>query len=110
MQHLTQTKQGELLNTQLNAEETPKPQSGKLIEREQMKDTPFWIIGTEENGYFGTLGKYQITSTFPTKRAVEDHIETKVWEIIMKVAGIVANDLIEANERIKTNKQPVSKI
>lgn len=110
MQHSTNKKQGELLNTQLNVEGTPNSPSGKLIEREQMKDTPFWIIGTEENGYFGTLGKYQITEKFPTKQAVENHVETKVWEIIMKVAGIVANDMIEANERIKANRQPINKI
>lgn len=110
MQQSTQTKHSELLNTQSNAEETHKPNSSKLIEREQMKDTPFWIIGTEDTGYFGTLGKYQITTNFPTKEAVTNHIETQVWEIIMKVAGIVAADLIEANEKIKANKNPITRV
>lgn len=102
-------KQQELLQSQTNTE-NPNSTSSKLIEREQMNDTPFWIIGNQENGYIGTLGKYQITENFPTKEAVTQHIETKVWEIMLKIAGIVAADLIEQNEKLRANRNPITKI
>lgn len=110
MQQSTQQKHTELLNTQLNAEENHNSTSSKLIEREPMENTPFWIIGTNEEGYFAVLGKYQITEKFPTKQAVRDHIDIFVWEIIMKIVGIIASDLIIENDRINQKRNPVTKI
>lgn len=103
MSALTQTKQRDLLNTQNNTEETHNLNS-KLIEREQMEDTPFWIIGNEETGYFGVMGKYQITEKFPTKEGVKNHIETKIWDIMMKVVSIITQAMLEEHDRAKENK------
>lgn len=102
-------KQQELLASQMNAEKHSN--SSELIQRVQMKDTPFWIIGTPETQYFGTLGKYQVTEKFPTIQAVQDHIENGIWEMIIKIAGIVAADLIEQNDKIKNKQQfPINKV
>lgn len=110
MSSSTPTKQGDLLNTQSNADGTHNSTYSKLIEREPMQNTPFWIIGTEEEGYFATLGKYQITEKFPTKQAVKDHIDTQVWEIIMKIVGIIASDMIMENDRVNQKRNPITKI
>lgn len=109
MSYSTGTKQRDILNTQNNAEETHNSNSIKqLQEREQMAESPFWIIGNEEDGYMGTLGKYQITERFPTKEAVQQHFETATWNIILKLSGIVAAELIEQHEKIKEKQNPIS--
>lgn len=112
MSHLTQTKQRDILNIQNNAEETHKSESGELIKRKQMENTPFWIIGDDETGYFGTLGKYQITERYPTQEAVQNHIETQTWDIILKCAGIIAEYVINEHEQVtaKQNPNPITKI
>lgn len=108
MSYSTGTKQRDILNTQNSAEETPNSNSIKqLNEREKMEHAPFWIIGNEEEGYMGTLGKYQITERFPNKESVQQHFETEMWNMIIKIAGIVAADLIEQHEKIKEKENPL---
>lgn len=109
MSYSTGTKQRDTLNTQLNVEDIPNSDYMKqLNERQQMENSPFWIIGNEEDGYMGTLGKYQITERFPTKEAVQQHFETAAWNIILKLCGIVAADLIEQHEKIKEKQNPIA--
>lgn len=108
MSNSTNQKQGEQLNTQNSAEETHKSNSYKLIDREAMENTPFVIVGNEDTGYFGTLGKYKITENFPTKEAVTNHVETYTWEIIMKIVAIIAQDLIDMHDKIISKQNPIS--
>lgn len=109
MSDTTPTPQGDILRTQLGVDEPHNSTYSKLLEREPMEDTPFWIIGSEKEGYFATLGKYQLTEKFPTKDGVQNHIDTKVWDIVMKVVGIVASELITEHEKTKA-KNPITNI
>lgn len=77
--------QSELLNTQMNAEDPNKENSGKLIEREQIPGSPFWIIGDEEKGYFLAFNKWQLTEYMRTKQDIKENLETNKWDIILKL-------------------------
>lgn len=105
MSHSTTSKQRELLNTQNNAEADNNSNSSQLIEREQVKHSPFWIVGTTEKGYFLTMGKYKISPTFKSKLELLVYKEECEWEIVITIAGIIASDLIMQNETQRNETQ-----
>lgn len=55
----------------------------ELITRENVKDTPFVIIGTPE-GYFGSMGPYRITEV-RSKTEVKKELEAITWNRIVQV-------------------------
>lgn len=88
------TEHSALLNTQLNAEESPtKQKSSELVEREQIVDTPFWIIGNKETGYFLTMGKYRLTEPMKTKTAVRTYLRANTWNVTLQMCLLVYNDV-----------------
>lgn len=101
MSHSITSKHADILNTQLNTEENPSSKSSKLIEREQLTGTPFWLVGNEEQGYRIIMGKWAITEIYKTKIEALLIIKDEQWQTTLKLAGIVAQDLIEQNEKRK---------
>ena len=56
-------------NTQHSVEEN---QNNSKFTNEELNNTPFRIIGSEEQGYAIALGKYRLTTLQPTKdKAIE---------------------------------------
>lgn len=90
----------------MNVENPINSNSSKLIEREEIEGTPFWIIGEEEKGYFLSFGKWKLTEDLATKEDVFLHLTTNKWEIILKMILCMKNieqNLNEANELITKN-------
>lgn len=91
-------KHAEQLNIQNNAEQNSNSNSS-LIEREPVEGTPFWIVGNSEKGYIGVLGKYQITENQTNKQEVLNYIDENMWKVVMIIAGSIATDLINENNK-----------
>lgn len=96
----TKLKQQELLQSQTNAQETHKQNSGEhLIEQGQIQGWPFkWIKKDEE--FILVFGKYKINDR--PLISIEDihaYIELETGNIFMKMSFIIAGDAIEAYER-----------
>lgn len=95
--------QNDLLNTLTNAGGNQhKPPSGnttdndqddndQLIEREQIPNTPFWIIGNKTDGYYLVMGKYRLTEVKNTKEEVKTHLLENIWHVILSMI-IAVND------------------
>lgn len=96
MQKSTNNKQEELLNTQLNAEETHKENSS-LFDSEPVVNTPFTMV-TTETGTFLTMGNYRITEPYQTKEEAKDQLNN-IWDIMLKLAIIVAQTEIKTREK-----------
>lgn len=106
MSKSTKHKQKELLSTQLNVEETPNSNSSEdLIERIQIKTTPFWIIGQKEKGYFLVMGKHQISEIMETIEEVENYLTTYTWDITLKLCLIIYNDVQKELNNQKQTEQ-----
>lgn len=115
MSNSTVTKHGDLLDTQLNAENNHNKNSGevitsKLLEREQEEGTPFTLVRSEE-GYTILLGLYAITPTFKTKRQLAQFRKKNTWNIIVNVLHamldfhkLINQKEINAREEAKENK------
>lgn len=105
MSNSTGTKHRELLNTQLNAEETHNKNSSELIFREAIEHTPFYLVGTEENGYFITMGRFKLTENQPTKEKAINQLTIEQWNIVMRMSAIIhesiANEAIQQIDTIK---------
>lgn len=81
-----------------NEKQTPE----KHITNEEIKDTPFRIIHTEEIGWFAALGQHRVTETFKTKKEVEKEIDKPTWRTITNVMVTIATQVQEIAERAKT--------
>lgn len=91
-----------------NAEENNNSNSGeikKLVEREQVEDTPFWIVGNKEIGYCLTLGKWKISEYMETMEAVLEYIEKENWKLILTLIGVVIEDMTSDEIRKEMKKR-----
>lgn len=107
MQKQTITKQKDILNTQENAEETNKENSS-LIVREQIPNTPFYIIKNLENKWFLVMGDHRITELKETKEEALDELENNKWFITMSMAAIVLEKMLAEKKYWK--KEPLNKV
>lgn len=101
-------KHQELLNIQTNADET-NADNKKLISREQIPNSPFWMIYyPEEKQLQITMGKYLIT---PAPIEAEDiitainkaqyHLENNKWDIMLTVALCAITDILSQRDKNK---------
>lgn len=81
-QNITQSKQERNQNKQ-------KSGSEQKIEREQIENTPIYVIGNEEQGYCLTISNYRITTTKETKEEAIKTLETNKWDIICNIIIIL---------------------
>lgn len=105
MQQSTKRPAQELLNTQLNAGDNHKQDSGKLIERIPIEKTPFWIVGNKEDGYRLIMGKYAITNKFPSIIDAEEYLNENQWEIILTMVIVVTKKMQEEENNIKKQQK-----
>lgn len=97
------TKQLDTLNMQTYAEENQNKQnSSKLIHREPITNTPFWIIGNEQTGYFITIKDFRITEIYKTIQEAKECLVKEQWNIITRLIPIVYEIMIK--EIIKEEK------
>lgn len=88
-----------MLNTQLNAENelnNSNSNSEELQTREQLRGTPFWIVGSKDQGFQIIMGKYSLLDKPAiTKEAAEWELDIDQWNIISKMMIITYNTLEE---------------
>lgn len=95
------TNQREQLHTQNNVEPQDNKNSGKLLHREQIENTPIWVIGSEERGYFLAIGHNQVTGRKKTIEEAKADLEIKKWDIILVAIGIITEKLLQEKEWLK---------
>lgn len=61
---------------------------------EEMKNAPFSMV-EGERGWFAVMGKYRLTEGERTKDELVDYIESKPYEIIMRVTYAMLQELKE---------------
>lgn len=84
-------KQAELLASQISAEDQNKGDSSNLVYREQIENTPFWIISTNDKDYFLVMGNHRLTEPQDTAQKVKIKLIENMWEIMMNVTLILIN-------------------
>lgn len=63
-------------------------ESEELVTREEIKDTPFHIIGVRGE-YFGSLGRHRITEPKKQKQTIKKELEKMTWNRIVQVILIL---------------------
>lgn len=106
-------KQQELLNIQNNVEETNPHKQNSIWDREQLKNTPFWVVGNPEIGYKITMGKYSIIDGEPIQAKdllsailiAEGYLQEHLWDVVLSIALIAYTDIKYRHEgQNDTNK------
>lgn len=88
------TNQQELLHSQNNAEGPHKQNSSKLISRNPIPNTPFWIVEQpDEGGFFIIMGQWKITHNYRTEKDCLQALEDDKWNIILRIAGCICEDI-----------------
>ncbi len=75
---------GELEGTH---KEGSSSQNEELIKREDIKDSPFQVVTTEE-GSFGVMGKWRITE-LGTKEEIKGELEVISWNRIVQIIVLI---------------------
>lgn len=89
------------MNIRTNAKKTDKENSSsKLIEREEVENSPFTIVSEEGKGHYVIMGDYRLTEATENKEELIKDINEKNWNFLTTVIGT----LIDAIDRIKTIK------
>lgn len=101
------TTQAELLASQTNANEPDNSNSSNEIHhREQVPNTPFWIIGNETKGYILVMGKHKLTETKQTPDAVKKLLKNDLYNIMLKMMIAIFETISQINnENNKTTEQ-----
>ena len=81
---------------ELTNEKTQESKGEELVQRENVKDSPFVIITTED-GSFGSMGKWRITEIRKTKNEVLQELTKITWDRIIQVVML----LTEVNKEQK---------
>lgn len=96
----TKTKNVAQLQSQMSAESLSKENSSEkqLIVREKIENSPFWVIGTEDSGYFVVLKHYRISETYETVEEARNAIHTEKWNIAFRMCAIIFEILSEEEQ------------
>ncbi len=81
-------------------EDLTKPVNTELVNREDVVNSPFSVVTTEE-GSFGVLGKWRITEVHANKEIVHEELSVVTWNRIMQVISLV----LEANKETELMSQ-----
>ena len=71
----------------------------ELLERHEVENTPFTIIGTEGK-YFGSMGKFRITEPKGTKEEIEKELGEITWNRIVQIILLLL-EVVESEADIK---------
>lgn len=93
--------QGEKLNGP-NSTDTNNKENYPLLERIEIKDTPFVITGNKEIGYKLTWGRFNLTDKMNTEEEVLEWGEKHHWEITMGMVHIYIENYMTMKEQFKT--------
>ena len=66
------------------------------LSRHEVEESPFTVVGNDENGWVGTMGKYRITEQFNSKEEAIKDVEVITWNRIVQVL-ILVNQLKEVD-------------
>jgi hypothetical protein len=66
------------------------------LSRHEVEESPFTVVGNNENGWVGTMGKYRITEQFNSKEEAIKDVEVITWNRIVQVL-ILVNQLKEVD-------------
>lgn len=67
----------------------------ELIEREEIENTPFHMIGNKERGYFIGMGKYRISKEFKHPDELSEYLETNFYNVVFQMA-LTIHEIIAA--------------
>ncbi len=78
----TKTFEENAIELELNKEVTP-------LTRHEVDDSPFVVIGNDENGWVGTMGKYRITEEFASVEECKEDLKEITWNRIVQVLVLI---------------------
>lgn len=93
------TEQGDLLRSQMSADSISKEPSSELLTRERIKNTPFDLVGNEEQGYFVALGRYKVSETYGDQDTAIHEAKYPAWDILLNVMSLMASMTFEEERK-----------
>ncbi len=78
----TKTFEENAIELELDKEVTP-------LTRHDVDDSPFVVIGNDENGWVGTMGKYRITEEFKSVDECKEDLKEITWNRIVQVLVLI---------------------
>lgn len=108
MQRTANETQSALLQSQMSANDQPtENKNSNLNNRIPIENTPFYLNGNEENGYFITIKNYKVTEekkqlndAQTLQEFAEEILKEKMWNIIFHLVII-----LQEQEKLLSQKE-----
>lgn len=92
------SKHADILNTQLNAEETPNETSSRELRHyEKIQGTPFTLVRDGIN-WLIVMGNHRVTDNCDTREIALNKLKQDRWDIILTMILIVQNTTKEQQQ------------
>lgn len=79
------------------------PKVGEIKKTQIDNNELFMIVNKEDNYYVGILNHLISKRTFKSPEEAQEYIDSKPWELIFNVAGVIAEYAIDEKMAEKTN-------
>lgn len=106
MEHSTTSKQKDILNTQLNSEETLN-KNYSIATNEEVPGTPFRLI-QQNNKWFLVMGNNRVTEPTDNKETTLLKLQNEQYTLMMLIAVIV-NDQMKSQQDVDQAKRDLWK-
>lgn len=88
------------MNTEQSADEVIKEESGTIMYRERIEDSPIYIVGNEQNGFFGIVGIHRITEIEKDIESVRAKLKTDNWDVLLTIISVIVERTIEQMAKV----------
>lgn len=93
-----------------NGHDSPKPKSTQLIQKEEIENTPFHVVGSEELGFFITIGNVRLTDPQKTMEEAYNMLDNHTWQIITNLIISLVYKILEEHDRSKKINEELKNI
>lgn len=90
--------------TRKKEEYTNVPKTTEAVVSELDTTETFMIVNIEEKWRIGMNGTWMTKKTFKTKEEAQNYINEKPWELIMNLAGVIAEYVVWNENILKQTK------
>lgn len=81
-----------------------KKLNSQLIKREKIPNSPFYAIGSDELGYFISIGAYRLTEPQKTLEEAKDLLNTHQWQIMASLIVTMYQAMKKEDEDVLLKK------
>ena len=75
-----------------------KQQNEEILEKHQIENSPFNVIGNDKIGYFIAIGDKRVTERMENIETAKNYPTTNMWKLITSLSVVIYENMKNLNE------------